>query len=154
MKQIPLFIIRTTFSDYREFPSDLNKLLSFMPFEPTRIWKKGERILLKDKLSEAKYNNSTWQYQECFEYSVDIVFDDVVKEFLKKIYPYKKELFSLKLNTNMEFDLSILYSQEDIHNGFVFNQVILSILKDLNFDLSIYPSSRKIIENLCQYYSR
>ena len=52
-------------------------------------------------------------------------------------------------HNEMNFELEIFYSYENLHNGLSFDKEILRMMLNLNMSLSIYPRGRELLfENL------
>lgn len=134
------------FTNFEDISLNMKSIFSFLSFAPTEAWNKGDNILLANKQSRGKYNNNKWEYQKSYFYTPEILFEEKLEEFLAMLFPHRDRLIDIKTSNNMQFELRIYYSQEDIHDGFTLDIRIQAKLLALGLDLSIYPQSRKLLK--------
>ena len=148
MENSSIISLQIILRDFKNDASDILEKLSFLPLKPSKSWNKGEKIILNKNFKEGFYNNSSWIYEHTFVYKNDILFEDKIKSLLNIFFTYKDELLAIQHN-EMNFELEIFYSYENLHNGLSFDKEILRMMLNLNMSLSIYPRGRELLfENL------
>ncbi|MCI4651686.1 hypothetical protein [Phaeodactylibacter sp.] len=132
-------------TDFSKKPKSISKVFEFLPFSPTDFWDKGIEGSFANSQLKSRPGNSSWVYREVFSYGINLLIEDKLERFLLKFHTSKRDLLSVK-HEEMEYDLEVHYSHEDVHNGLIFNRAVMTLIMELEMDLGIYPISKNVLQ--------